>query len=80
MLFRSYAIDVSQPVLYITERAVFRLTKKGVTLEEIAPGIDIQKDILDKMDFVPVISKNLKLMDIKLFNEGIVGIKLANNK
>ncbi|MBU3178297.1 acyl CoA:acetate/3-ketoacid CoA transferase [Clostridium estertheticum] len=75
-----YALDVSQPVLYITERAVFKLTKEGVTLEEIAPGIDMQRDILDNMDFAPIISKDLKLMDKKLFNEGIVGIKLAKNK
>ncbi len=56
-----------QKVLYITERCVFKLTAKGLELIEIAPGIDIEKDILNRMEFVPLISKNLKLMDNRLF-------------
>lgn len=51
----SYAIRHGQPVLYVTERAVFELTPEGVELKEIAPGIDPQKDILDQMDFHPII-------------------------
>ncbi|EMQ4384544.1 hypothetical protein WG875_004837, partial [Escherichia coli] len=39
----------------------------GLHLIEIAPGVDLQKDILDKMDFTPVISPELKLMDERLF-------------
>jgi len=72
-----YACSVKQPVLYITERAVFKLTSDGVVLEEIAPGMDLQKDILDHMDFKPIISKDLKLMDERIFSEGVIGIKLA---
>jgi len=72
-----YAVDVNQPVLYITERAVFELTSEGVVLVEIAPGIDLEKDILNHMNFKPIISKELKLMDEKIFNENIMGIKLA---
>ncbi|MDP4090355.1 MAG: acyl CoA:acetate/3-ketoacid CoA transferase [Bacillota bacterium] len=72
-----YALDVKQPVLYITERAVFRLTEAGVTLEEIAPGVDLQKDILDQMDFKPAISENLKLMDEKIFSEEPMNLKIA---
>jgi propionate CoA-transferase len=72
-----YAVDVNQTVLYITERAVFKLTNEGVVLIEIAPGIDLEKDILNHMDFKPIISKDLKLMDEKIFNENIMGIKLA---
>ena len=75
-----YAIDVAQPVLYITERAVFKLTSEGVVLLEIAPGIDLKKDILDHMNFKPIISKELKLMDEKIFNDSIMGIKLIKNK
>ncbi|MGH4050539.1 MAG: acyl CoA:acetate/3-ketoacid CoA transferase [Clostridium sp.] len=71
-----YAVDVSQPVLYITERAVFRLTKEGVTLVEIAPGIDLKKDILAHMDFKPIISETLTLMDERIFGEKPMGIKL----
>ncbi|MBU3157889.1 acyl CoA:acetate/3-ketoacid CoA transferase [Clostridium estertheticum] len=72
-----YAVDVSQPVLYITERAVFELSRKGVVLTEIAPGIDLEKDILAHMDFMPVISSNLKFMDERIFEEKIMGLKVS---
>ncbi len=62
-----YAAEQEQPVLYVTERAVFRLTKDGIVLTEIAPGMDLQKDILDHMEFSPVVSPDLKEMDAKLF-------------
>jgi len=52
-----------QEVLYLTERASFRLTSRGVELFEIAPGIDLQRDVLDQMDFTPLISQDIKLMD-----------------
>ncbi|MDR3259166.1 MAG: malonate decarboxylase subunit alpha [Fusobacteriaceae bacterium] len=71
----NYARNVGQPVLYVTERAVFSLKKEGLTLIEIAPGIDLQKDILDLMDFKPIIAKDLKEMDNRIFREGIMGIK-----
>jgi propionate CoA-transferase len=70
----NYAAQIGQPVLYITERAVFRLTEAGIVLEEIAPGIDIQKDIFDQMDFKPAVSDNLKLMDERIFCEGPMGL------
>ena len=70
-----YAVDVDQSVLYITERAVFKLTKQGVTLEEIAPGVDLEKDILAHMDFKPIVSENLKLMDARIFDEKLMGLK-----
>lgn len=63
-----YASDLGQKVLYITERAVFELRKNGLILIEIAPGVDLQKDILDQMDFKPLISNNLKVMDNRIFN------------
>lgn len=65
-----------QNILYITERAVFRLKSEGVTLMEIAPGVDLQRDILDKMEFTPVISPDLKLMDQRLFLPEVMGITL----
>ena len=59
-----------QRVLYVTERCVFRLAEAGgLELIEIAPGIDLERDILAQMDFTPAISPKLKLMDAALFLE-----------
>jgi propionate CoA-transferase len=71
-----YANEVGQPVMYITERAVFVLGSEGVVLTEIAPGVDLEKDILAYMDFKPVISNDLKLMDERIFKPAKVGIKI----
>lgn len=70
-----YALKVNQPVLYITERAVFELKDDGLHLVEIAPGIDINKDILDLMDFKPIIDEDLKLMDKRIFIDELIGLK-----
>ncbi|MEM5536599.1 CoA-transferase [Neptuniibacter pectenicola] len=64
-----YAIECQQKVTFITERAVFKLTEKGLLLTEIAPGVDLQTDILDHMEFVPLIDDDLTLMDARLFQE-----------
>lgn len=65
----SFALENGQEALYITERAVFKLGKDGLELIEIAPGINLNNDILAHMDFRPVISKDLKQMDRRLFLE-----------
>ncbi|EKQ57480.1 MULTISPECIES: acyl CoA--acetate/3-ketoacid CoA transferase [unclassified Clostridium] len=70
-----YAMKVKQTVIYITERAVFELKDSGVHLIEIAPGIDIQKDLLDLLDFKPIIDENLKLMDRRIFMDELMGLK-----
>ena len=62
-----YARRARQPVLYITERAVFRLCEDGLHLTEIAPGLDVEKDILAHMDFRPIVDADLKTMDPALF-------------
>jgi len=59
----NYSVKRGQEVLFITERAVFNLTATGMELIEISPGIDIRRDILDNMEFTPLISKNLKIME-----------------
>ena len=56
-------------VLYITERCVFRLCSEGLELIEIAPGVDLQHDILDRMDFVPVMHSAPALMDPRIFRD-----------
>lgn len=71
-----YAIETGQEVLYITERAVFQLTKDGVMLVEVAPGVDIQKDVLDQMDFEPLIAEEVKLMDDRIFKEPAMGLEI----
>lgn len=65
-----------QDILYVTERAVFKLDDKGITLIEIAPGVDINKDILSNMEFVPNISEQLKLMDKKIFQDGKMNLQI----
>lgn len=61
----------------MTERAVFRLVPEGVMLIEIAPGVDLETQVLDKMEFQPIISPDLKLMDSRLFTEdGPFGLEL----
>ncbi|MBF0377765.1 MAG: acyl CoA:acetate/3-ketoacid CoA transferase [Desulfamplus sp.] len=69
-----YAAQKSQSVLYITERCVFKLTKEGVALIEIAPGVDLEKDILANMDFKPIINSPA-LMDSRIFTDEIMGLK-----
>lgn len=62
--------------LYVTERCVFQLLDGKMTVIEIAPGIDLQKDIIDQMDFVPAVSPDLKLMDAAMFEETWGGIHM----
>ncbi|MBF7095622.1 acyl CoA:acetate/3-ketoacid CoA transferase [Alkalibacter mobilis] len=64
-----YASQIDQPVIYITERAVFKLENGEMTLTEIAPGVNLEKDILSAMEFEPRISSNLKLMNPRIFQE-----------
>ncbi|SHI17010.1 propionate CoA-transferase [Sporobacter termitidis DSM 10068] len=69
-----YAVKNGQEVMYITERAVFRLTKDGLVLTEIAPGVDLEKDVLGRMEFAPIVSPELKTMDPRLFGEAKMGL------
>ncbi len=69
-----YAQKVKQPVMYITERAVFELTAAGMTLIEIAPGVDLEQDILAHMEFKPIIASDLKLMDERIFRATPMGL------
>lgn len=65
----TYAGSVDQPVLYVTERAVFELRDGKLVVTEIAPGIDLEKDVLAHMGFVPEVSPDLAVMDSSIFKE-----------
>jgi propionate CoA-transferase len=70
----AYAEERGQEALYITERAVFRRGENGLELIEVAPGIDLDRDILAQMNFRPEIAKDLKLMDERLFLDRPMGL------
>ena len=63
------AVRRGKTVLYITERCVFRLCAEGLELIEIAPGVDLQKDILDRIAFQPIMKREPRLMDERIFRE-----------
>jgi propionate CoA-transferase len=70
-----YALQKKQPVLYVTERCVLELTDAGMVLAEVAPGIDIEKDILALMDFKPIIEADPRQMDARIFRPEPMGLK-----
>jgi propionate CoA-transferase len=63
----AYATKIKQPVVFVTERCVFRLESGELTLIEIAPGVDLERNILGMMAFKPKVSAQLKTMDASLF-------------
>ena len=69
-----FAFDSGRAVLYVTERAVFELRAAGPTLIEIAPGVDLERDILGQMQFKPAIDPSLRIMDEALFRQEPVGM------
>lgn len=69
------ACERGQNMLYVTERAVFKLTEKGPMLVEIAKGVDLQKDILDQMEFEPLIAEQLSYTDTAIYKDGVFGLK-----
>ena len=72
-----YGRERGQRTLYVTERAVFQLGESGVELIEIAPGIDLERDVIGRMGFKPRIADNLRTMDARLFRDAPLG--LAND-
>eukprot|EP01105_Mastigella_eilhardi_P026906 TRINITY_DN798_c0_g1_i3.p1 TRINITY_DN798_c0_g1~~TRINITY_DN798_c0_g1_i3.p1 ORF type:complete len:537 (+),score=186.19 TRINITY_DN798_c0_g1_i3:46-1611(+) len=72
------AANAGQTVLYVTERCVFSLTKEGLELVEVAPGVELEKDVLAHMTFRPIIKGQPKLMDPRIFLPETMG--LSNNK
>jgi len=79
----TYAAESGQPVLYVTERCVFRRGRDGMELIEVAPGIDVNRDILGQMEFTPIV-RNPGMMDPRIFRdqpmeleETLLGIGIA---
>ena len=70
----AYAVQRGQPVLYVTERCVFKLTPEGLELVEVAPGIDVERDILSRMEFRPIV-RNPAIMDQRIFANGPMGLR-----
>lgn len=64
-----YAVETDQPVVYVTERAVFELEADGLVLTEVAPGVDLEADVLGKMEFDPIVADDLETMDPALFRD-----------
>jgi propionate CoA-transferase len=69
-----HAAETNQDVLYITERCVFRLTDSGLELTEVAPGIDMERDILSKMPFAPLVRDPIE-MDASIFRPEPMGLR-----
>ncbi|HXX85362.1 MAG TPA: acyl CoA:acetate/3-ketoacid CoA transferase [Casimicrobiaceae bacterium] len=70
-----YAVKRRQPVLYITERCVFRLSADGLELTEIAPGVDLERDILQQMEFAPVMRQPPIPMDARIFGSELMALR-----
>jgi propionate CoA-transferase len=70
-----YAAARGQSVLFVTERCVFRLDAEGLELVEIAPGVDVERDILAKMDFKPIIRRDPRPMNTRIFAPSPMGLR-----
>ena len=68
------AREVGQRVVYITERAVFELTEAGVTVVELAEGMDLEKDVIANMGFRPHVPDEVRTMDPRLFSSAPLGL------
>lgn len=68
------AVKQHQEVLYITERCVFLLTPDGLVLQEVAPGIDVKRDVLDHMEFAPIVPDPMPLMNPAIFKTPPMGL------
>jgi len=70
-----FASSRGQPVLYVTERCVFALTAHGLELRQVAPGINLERDILAHMDFKPIVPEELEVMDARIFHSEPMGLR-----
>lgn len=76
----AYANKWNVPVTYVTERAVFELEDESLVLTEVAPGLDLERDVIQQMGFRPRVSPQLRTMDLRLFGKGAMGLDLATKR
>jgi acyl CoA:acetate/3-ketoacid CoA transferase len=69
-------VTQGQDVTYVTERCVMKLTPEGIVVTEIAPGVELQSNILDQSEFPLIVSPALKTMDADLFRPAVMGLEL----
>jgi propionate CoA-transferase len=70
----AFARSEGRDAVFVTERAVFRVSDKGLELFEVAPGIDIERDIMAHMAFRPSVASDLREMDARLFSPAPMGL------
>ena len=68
------ARERGQEIRYVTDRAVFALEPDGVCLIEVAPGIDVRRDVLDQMGFAPRVAEQVRTMDARVYATGAMGL------
>lgn len=71
------ALARGQRVKYVTERCVLELRPEGITVTEVAPGVDLQRDVLDRSDFELLVDPDVQVMDANLFARGPITLALA---
>ncbi len=74
------AVEQGQEIIYVTERCVLRLEREGLCVIEIAPGVDLERDVLAQAEFPLLVSPALKMMDAALFHPDLIGLKLRPAK
>ncbi|MEQ3354307.1 CoA-transferase [Aedoeadaptatus acetigenes] len=73
-----HGLEMGQNVTFITDRCVMKPSKDGLVITEVAPGVDIQKDIIDQMEFEPIVADDVKPMDPIIFKDAPMGLKPAH--
>ncbi len=72
------AVEQGQQVLYVTERCVIELRREGLTVVELAPGVDLQRDVLDKATCSLIVADEVRTMDPRIFRPGPMGLRLRS--
>ncbi|MFT4131390.1 acyl CoA:acetate/3-ketoacid CoA transferase [Labrys sp. (in: a-proteobacteria)] len=74
------AVAQGQDITYVTERCVLKLTEKGIVVTEIAPGVDLERDVLAQAEFPLLVADDLRVMDAALFQPEAIGLDLRGGQ